>query len=115
MLFTIVMVGCGSSTQKGSSLSYFFDKPASIWEETFPLGNGRIGMMPDGGVEREHYVLNEISMWSGSEQDTDKPVAQESLAEIKRLIFAGQNDEAQALVSQGLCSKGEVSGPGHGQ
>jgi hypothetical protein len=29
-----------------TSMAYHFDEPASIWEETFPLGNGRIGMMP---------------------------------------------------------------------
>ena len=25
--------------------------PAQLWEERFPLGNGHLGMMPDGGVE----------------------------------------------------------------
>ena len=50
----------------GKSLSYHFDAPAEIWEETLPLGNGRLGLMPDGGVDTEKIVLNEISMWSGS-------------------------------------------------
>ena len=39
----------------------YYRSPAAIWEETLPLGNGRLGMMPDGGVYREHIVLNEIS------------------------------------------------------
>lgn len=43
----------------------YYTAPATIWEETLPLGNGRLGMMPDGGVDREHIVLNEISLWSG--------------------------------------------------
>lgn len=47
----------------------YYRAPAAIWEETLPLGNGRLGMMPDGGVSREHIVLNEISMWSGGESD----------------------------------------------
>ena len=58
-----------------SSTAYFFDRPARMWEETFPLGNGRLGMMPDGGLEKEKVVLNEISLWSGSKQDTDNPQA----------------------------------------
>ncbi len=41
----------------------------------FPLGNGRLGMMPDGGVDREHIVLNEISLWSGMEADYGNPDA----------------------------------------
>ena len=46
----------------GKPLSYHFDAPAGIWEASFPLGNGRLGLMPDGGVDTENIVLNEISM-----------------------------------------------------
>ncbi len=97
-----------------AAMAYHFDQPASIWEETLPLGNGRIGMMPDGGIEQETYVLNEISLWSGSKQDTDNPEARESLSEIRRLLFAGKNDEAQALMYKTFVCKGEGSGRGHG-
>lgn len=40
----------------------YYTASATIWEETLPLGNGRLGMMPDGGIHREHIVLNEISL-----------------------------------------------------
>ena len=43
-----------------------YDSPASIWESTLPLGNGRLGMMPDGGTDTENIVLNDITMWSCS-------------------------------------------------
>ena len=94
--------------------SYFFNQPATIWEETFPLGNGRIGMMPDGGVEKENIVLNEISLWSGSKQDTDNPYAFYSLANIRRLLFEGRNDEAQALMYNTFVCKGAGSNQGSG-
>jgi alpha-L-fucosidase 2 len=95
-------------------MAYHFDAPASVWEETFPLGNGRIGLMPDGGITRETYVLNEISMWSGSKQDTDNPEAYRSLAEIRRLLFEDRNDEAQQLMYESFVCKGEGSGQGRG-
>lgn len=53
----------------------YYTSPAAIWEETLPLGNGRLGMMPDGGILREHIVLNEISLWSGMEADYSNPDA----------------------------------------
>ena len=72
----LILAGCNMPEVKtGKSLSYHFDAPAEIWEETLPLGNGRLGLMPDGGVDTEKIVLNEISMWSGSKQDTDNPQA----------------------------------------
>ena len=60
----------------------YYTAPATIWEETLPLGNGRLGMMPDGGVDREHIVLNEISLWSGMEADYGNPDASRSLPAI---------------------------------
>lgn len=76
----------------------WFDKPASIWEETLPLGNGRLGMMPDGGTDTEKIVLNEISLWSGCEVDYSNPDAAESLPLIRSLLLQGKNAEAQEVM-----------------
>lgn len=51
----------GAQTIKADK-TLWYDRPAAQWEETLPLGNGRLGMMPDGGISKEHIVLNEISM-----------------------------------------------------
>jgi len=76
----------------------WYDEPAAIWEETLPLGNGRLGMMPDGGMTTERIVLNEISMWSGSEADYANPDAAKSLPEIRELLLQGRNAEAQKVM-----------------
>lgn len=76
----------------------WYDSPAEIWEAALPLGNGRLGMMPDGGVEKENIVLNDITMWSGSEADYSNPRAKESLPEIRKLLLEGKNYEAQQLM-----------------
>ena len=111
----LFLVGCNMPEMKtGKPLSYYFDAPAEIWEETLPLGNGRLGLMPDGGINTENIVLNEISMWSGSKQDTDNPQAYYSLAAIRKLLFEGRNDEAQELMYNTFVCKGEGSGLGQG-
>lgn len=76
----------------------WYDEPAEIWEETLPLGNGRLGMMPDGGVGQERIVLNEISLWSGCEADYANPDAAESLNEIRGLLLQGRNADAQDVM-----------------
>ena len=83
----------------------YYTAPATIWEETLPLGNGRLGMMPDGGIESEHIVLNEISLWSGSESDYSNPDAATNLPEIRRLLFEGKNREAQELMYSSFVPK----------
>ncbi|SHF36038.1 glycoside hydrolase family 95 protein [Dysgonomonas macrotermitis] len=77
---------------------YYYNSPATIWEESVPLGNGRIGMMPWGGIDRERIVLNEISLWAGSKQNADNPDAYKYLKEIRQLLFTGKNKEAQNLM-----------------
>ena len=72
-------------------LHLWYTSPATIWEESPPLGNGRLGMMPYGNPFNEKIVLNEISMWSGSEADYDNPEAAKSLPEIQRLLKEGKN------------------------
>lgn len=102
LFFTLFLAtfGCCSPIQspehQNERLS--FKTPARIWEETLPLGNGRLGMMPDGGVKTERIVLNEISLWSGSEADYSNPEAANSLPRIQQLLFEGKNKEAQELM-----------------
>src|SRR5512133_951587 len=75
----------------------WFDVPATNFTESTPLGNGRLGAMMFGGVNDERIVLNESSVWSGSRQEADRPGASKVLPEIRRLLLAGKNSEAEAL------------------
>ncbi|HAK97463.1 MAG TPA: hypothetical protein DCM87_21360 [Planctomycetes bacterium] len=46
----------------------WFASPAKNWSaEALPLGNGRLGCMVFGGVERERIQFNEDSLWTGDE------------------------------------------------
>jgi len=103
-----------SASAQTKPLRLWYDKPASRWEETLPLGNGQIGMMPDGGLKHEKVVLNEITMWSGSEEDPNKYDAYKSVKDIQELLFQGKNDEAEQLVNQNFVTSGKGSGHGNG-
>jgi len=96
--------------QSQSQLTLWYDRPARIWEETLPLGNGRLGMTPDGGIERENIVLNDITLWSGSPQDANNYEANKQLPAIRRLLQEGKNDEAQDLINAAFVCKGPGSG-----
>ena len=74
------------------------------------MGNGRLGAMMFGGVDEERIVLNESSVWSGSPQDADRPDAYKVLPEIQKLLLAGKNPEAEALVNANFTCRGPGSG-----
>ncbi|WP_346239141.1 glycoside hydrolase family 95 protein [Niabella insulamsoli] len=108
----LVMLICSKQHwgQGENNLRLWYSKPASVWEETLPLGNGRLGMMPDGGVSKENIVLNDITLWSGSEQDANNYEANKYLPEIRRLLMDGKNDDAQDLINSHFICKGPGSG-----
>ena len=112
-----VVLGCSDSVvqQKGKSLDITFQTPAQMWEETLPLGNGRLGAMPDGGIQKERLVLNEETMWSGCEWDASNPDAKEYIDKIREKLLQGDNLGAEELTLKHFtCLGGGSSNPRYG-
>ncbi|MEJ6951773.1 glycoside hydrolase family 95 protein [Natronospora cellulosivora (SeqCode)] len=80
-------------------LKLWYKKEAKEWEEALPIGNGRLGGMIFGQVERERIQLNEDSIWYGGPQDRNNPDALDHLEDIRQLIFAGKIKEAEQLLA----------------
>ncbi len=86
--------------QGTDALTLWYDTPAAKWTDALPLGNGRLGAMLFGGVSEERLALNELTLWAGGPHDYDNPDALAALPEIRRLVFAGEWAEAQALCNE---------------
>ena len=106
-LATLRKAGAAQLPQPGP-FTLWYAQPAPRWEEALPVGNGRLGAMIFGGIEKEHLQLNEISVWSGwLEENADKPEAYKSLPAIRQLINEGKYAEAGKQISaERLCLKG---------
>ncbi|GGI25852.1 glycoside hydrolase family 95 protein [Pedobacter mendelii] len=92
-----------------SSVIVKFNKPASSFEESLPLGNGRLGALVYGNTAKERIALNEITLWSGGPQDANKDSAYLYLKPIQNLLLEGKNKEAQALLQKNFVSKDDGS------
>ncbi|NUT04883.1 MAG: glycoside hydrolase family 95 protein [Hamadaea sp.] len=66
-----------------------FARPAAVWEEATPVGNGRLGAMVHGGFPVERISLNEDSFWSGPGDTTVPEVPAGLLDEVRRLVREG--------------------------
>lgn len=91
-----------------------FSREAYRYPESVPMGNGRIGAMIFGDIERETIVMNEKGMWSGSVCDNDREDAYEVLPKIRRLLLNGDNAGAEDLVKSNFVCKGVGSNYAHG-
>ena len=77
------------------------------WMSALPLGNGRIGAMFYGNPEKEQIEINEESMWSGKQIKESYKSSPEVLAEIRRLLFEEQYEEATELCKNTFLSNPE--------
>lgn len=77
-----------------------YDRPAQIWEEALPIGNGRLGAMIYGGLDVERIALNEDTLWSGYVKDDQKVNPPEHFAHVRSLVKEGKYVEAKAFVDE---------------
>jgi alpha-L-fucosidase 2 len=109
-----VLFNAGIAAATEDKLLLWYTKPAEQWIEALPIGNGRLGCMVFGGVGTERLQLNEDSVWSGSPNDNDNPEALAALPEVRRLLFEGKYQQADALALRKLICKGVGSNQGGG-
>lgn len=108
LLLAMLAAWAGYAARPESKLRY--ERPATVWEEALPLGNGRLGAMVCGDPQHEWFQLNEETVWGGSPYDNTNPAAAAALPEIRRLIFEGRNREAQELCGPAICSPRGANG-----
>jgi alpha-L-fucosidase 2 len=84
--------------QKEATDFLWYNKPATVFEDALPLGNGRIGAMVYGGVEKERISLNEATLWAGYPVDPNmNPAAKNYLPLIREALFAEEYKKADSL------------------
>lgn len=83
-------------------MKIWFDKPAESWNDALPVGNGRLGAMIFGGVEKERLQMNEESVWTGKPRWDANPEALKNLPKVRKLLFEGKYSEAEKLAQSGI-------------
>ena len=105
-LFFYLLASATSFSQSNAGLKLWYNQPSgSTWENALPIGNGRLGAMIYGNVETETVQLNEHTLWSGGPNRNDNPLALDSLEEIRKLIFEGNQKEAERMANRIILSK----------
>src|SRR5204862_3611255 len=86
------------------SLTLWYTHPAEKWVEALPIGNGRLGAMIFGNVTNEHLQFNEDTLWTGQPHEYQHPGAAKFLPQIRQLLWAGNQREAEDLAMKEFMS-----------
>ena len=74
------------TTQAPMVLQY--DKPATYFEESLPIGNGKIGALVYGGTDDNIIYLNDITLWTGKPVDRNLDAdAHKWIPDIRKALF----------------------------
>jgi alpha-L-fucosidase 2 len=109
--FSLLIFSCLaiSSAFGQSNTRLWYDKPAAVWTEALPLGNGQLGAMVFGKVGYELIQLNESTLWSGGPVKTNvNPGASKYLSEVREALFKEKDYEKARMLAkkmQGLFSE----------
>ena len=98
-------VGLVSLSLQAREYKLWYDKPAAVWTEALPLGNGRLGAMVFGTPGVEQIQLNEETIWAGRPNNNANPNALEYIPKVRELVFAGKYLEAQTLATEKVMAK----------
>lgn len=79
-----------------------YNKPAKVFEEALPLGNGSLGAMVYGRVDEERISLNHDTLWSGRPGQKMVDGAREAYEKAQKLSLEGKFYEAQKEIEQGF-------------
>jgi alpha-L-fucosidase 2 len=97
----IIAISCNDKNT-APYLKLWYKQPATEWSEALPIGNGRLGAMVYGGVDKERLQLNEETLWSGGPHSYDNPDAFQHLAEVRELLEQENYIEAEKLAEKML-------------
>lgn len=81
-------------------MEIYFQRPAEIWEETFPIGNGSLGAMIFGSPLSDMIGLNDDQLWSGYPKNKKNPEFSGALMLVRKLILEGKRLEAEKIIEE---------------
>lgn len=95
----------------------WYDHPARNWNEAFPIGNGSLGGMVEGGsffeggTFRDTVYLNTDTLWYGKMRQRENPEGKENLEKIRRFLFEEKYREAMEETFLSITSLPKYFGP----
>ena len=97
-LLSTVFVCLTATAQEQAPMVLHYDRPADYFEESLPIGNGKLGALVYGGTDDNIIYLNDITLWTGkpADRNIDKD-AHKWIPKIREALFKEDYQTADTL------------------
>ena len=83
-----LMIASVANAQEQAPMVLQYDKPATYFEESLPIGNGKLGGLVYGGTDDDIIYLNDITLWTGKPVDRSLDAeAHKWIRKIREALF----------------------------
>ncbi|MCR4809853.1 MAG: glycoside hydrolase family 95 protein [Prevotella sp.] len=87
-VFLITCLAAVATQAAQPPMRLWFNTPATFFEESLPIGNGRLGALIYGDPANDIIQLNDITLWTGQPIDRQEDAgASRWIPEIRRALF----------------------------
>ncbi|WOC33420.1 MULTISPECIES: glycoside hydrolase family 95 protein [Caproicibacterium] len=85
-----------------------FHQPAAFWQESFPIGNGRLGAMLYGDPQTERLHINEDTLWSGYPAAEKQGLTPQTVAKARACAEKRQYAQTSRLLEEAMTADEDV-------
>ena len=97
-LLSIALAAVTAVLGQQAPMTLHYDRAADYFEESLPIGNGKIGALVYGGADDNIIYLNDITLWTGKPVDRDLDAdAHQWIPKIREALFAEDYAKADTL------------------
>ncbi len=98
LLITMLVTTLTASSQGQAPMVLQYDRPADFFEESLPIGNGKLGALVYGGTDDNIIYLNDITLWTGKPVDRNLDAdAHQWIPKIREALFNEDYQLADSL------------------
>ena len=97
-ILLLLMICCCMGTFAQTPLRLWYQQPATFFEESLPIGNGKLGALIYGSPDNDSIYLNDITLWTGQPVDRQEGGdAYKWIPEIRKALFNEDYQKADSL------------------
>jgi alpha-L-fucosidase 2 len=98
MLLALATAATCQAVAQQPPMRLWYTRPATFFEESLPIGNGRLGALVYGDPQEDIIQLNDITLWTGKPIDRQEDAgASKWIPEIRKALFAENYALADSL------------------
>lgn len=77
-----------------------YDRPANCFNESLPIGNGRLGACVYAGAKTEKFSINEDTLWTGYPKNLAQEDCSAIFSQVQESALAGEMKKASKLLDE---------------